>query len=131
MEDFLERREKENSSNPFMPNIYMHFLDEEDNIIIEMEFKDIQFGEYGPLQMGRTDRYKLILRNPDGPDELFDLVNDPRETTNIIDDPAVKPVVEELRRHIRKFYDRFYSQGKQGLLGPALRRCNETEAWRT
>lgn len=94
------------------------------------KFKRIQFGEYGPLRMARTERYKLILRNPEGPHALFDLSNDPREVRNLFDLPAYAPVVDELRQEIASFFNRYSLPQHSGLLGPALRRCNTTEAWR-
>ena len=93
-------------------------------------FKEIQFGEYGPLQMARTDHYKLILRNPDGPHGLFDLLADPREAINLYGLPEYAAVVESLRQSIREFFGRYSVPQNSGLLGPALRRCNTTEAWR-
>jgi arylsulfatase A-like enzyme len=51
-----------------------------------------------------TDRYKLIRF--DGPDldawELFDLQEDPRELRDVYDDPARRPVVDELKRELER-----------------------------
>jgi N-acetylglucosamine-6-sulfatase len=46
----------------------------------------------------RTDRYKLIhwVQHPDE-GELYDLVDDPYETQNLIDDPAFTTVLTDLR----------------------------------
>ena len=33
--------------------------------------------EYGPTRMIRTHRWKYVHRYPDGPNELYDLANDP------------------------------------------------------
>jgi len=55
----------------------------------------------GELRMWRTDRWKLVrdFRNP-YLDELYDLVNDPGETNNEIDNPKHRKVVNELHKKI-------------------------------
>ncbi|MEM8747770.1 MAG: sulfatase/phosphatase domain-containing protein, partial [Actinomycetota bacterium] len=68
----------------------------------------------------RTDAHKLICYYNDGLDqlgaigepapiewELFDLVADPLETTNVIDDPAREPVVAELRTELSRLQSEF------------------------
>ncbi|MEM9746535.1 MAG: sulfatase [Actinomycetota bacterium] len=68
----------------------------------------------------RTDTHKLICYYNDGLDqlgaigepapiewELFDLVADPLETTNVIDDPAMAPVVAELRTELARLQSEF------------------------
>jgi len=52
--------------------------------------------EYGPTRMIRTADWKYVRRYPDGPDELYDLVNDPDERHNRVDDAALKPRISEL-----------------------------------
>lgn len=39
--------------------------------------------QFGGIRMVRTPRFKLIARR-DGPDELYDLVADPGERTNLV-----------------------------------------------
>lgn len=41
------------------------------------------FDEYGPVRMIRYHDFKLVLRYPYGPHELYDLVNDPDEENNL------------------------------------------------
>ena len=44
------------------------------------------FGHYKNAEMSRAERYKLILRNDGkGPNELYDMVADPTERTNQVD----------------------------------------------
>lgn len=92
--------------------------------------KGIQFGEYGTLRMARTDRYKLVRRYPDGPCELFDLRDDPRETTDLFGEPASRPVVEELTRAIDAFFGTHGDPVKNGLNVRDLPPCNPGEVWR-
>ena len=51
--------------------------------------------------MWRTDRWKLVrdFRNPHL-DELYDLKEDPDETTNQINNPAHKKLVQKLHERI-------------------------------
>lgn len=58
---------------------------------------------YGPHKVARhygtrTDRFKLINYYQLGEWELFDLKNDPREKTNLIDDPAYASVKAKMER---------------------------------
>jgi arylsulfatase A-like enzyme len=50
-----------------------------------------------PAAMARTATHKLLRYGDDGGDAFFDLVADPNELDNRIDDPAGAPVVRELR----------------------------------
>ncbi|WP_298029854.1 sulfatase [uncultured Dysosmobacter sp.] len=43
----------------------------------------VVFDEYGPCRMIRTMEWKLVLRYPDGPNELYDLAGDPGEEKNL------------------------------------------------
>jgi arylsulfatase A-like enzyme len=91
---------------------------------------DRVFGEYGPLRMVRTERYKLIRRFPEGPDELFDLVSDPREARNAIGDIERAPVVADLDDSMTAFFDSHADPRRDGLRASALPRHNSEEAWR-
>ena len=44
----------------------------------------VVFDEYGPNRMIRGERYKLIKRYPYGPNELYDLKEDPGERNNLL-----------------------------------------------
>jgi arylsulfatase A-like enzyme len=100
--------------------------------------KKIQFGEYGPLRMARTDRYKLLIRYPNDPDDaagniilqFFDLKTDPREEVDLSGDVEKQEIIAELAREINRFFGRYEESGKSGLLGRQLPQHNFTEAWR-
>ncbi len=62
------------------------------------------YDEYGPVRMIRTRSYKYIRRYPDGPDEFFDLANDPGEHDNRISDPARQPLIADLRAALDRFF---------------------------
>jgi choline-sulfatase len=90
-----------------------------------------QYGEYGPLRMIRTERYKFLQRNPHGRHELFDLLADPRETMNLYDDTSYAPLIAELTARIDEYFARFEDKKKNGLRAAVLPRHNFTEAWRS
>ncbi|WP_286272873.1 sulfatase family protein [Thalassotalea hakodatensis] len=48
----------------------------------------------------RTKRYKLIDYKRGKKDELFDLKNDPLEQTNLIDDPSMQTIYQELKERL-------------------------------
>lgn len=62
------------------------------------------FDEYGPVRMIRDKRWKLILRYPYGPNELYDLEDDPDEEKNRYDDPKCEALVMELRNRMENWF---------------------------
>lgn len=49
------------------------------------------------------------------PDEFYDLQEDPRETVNRHDDPALKPVVSDLTAELDNFFAKYTVPGHDGL----------------
>jgi arylsulfatase A-like enzyme len=94
------------------------------------DWKQVQFGEYGDLRMARSATHKLIRRHGRGDDQLFDLVADPRETHNVIGDPAHAHVVQELDAQIERRFAPMADSPKSGLRVTELRAHNNVEAWR-
>ena len=70
--------------------------------------------EYGPTRMVRTQRWKYVHRYPDGPNELYDLVNDPLETRNLVDDPAYTGRISELRADLETWYETYVDPRMDG-----------------
>ena len=101
-----------------------------DNSAAVPDWRREQYGEYGPLRMIRTERYKLILRYPDGAHELFDLIADPREVLNLYQDPQYEPLIEQLAAKIETYFGRYEDPIKRGLNARQLPRHNFSEAWR-
>ncbi len=95
------------------------------------DWRTIQFGEYGALRTARTERFKLLLRNGFGDDELFDLAADPRETLNLCRHPDYKQIVEELTAQISAYFERYEEPQARGTLAADLPQTNFTEAWRS
>ncbi len=63
--------------------------------------------EYGPTRMIRARTWKYVHRYLDGPNELYNLANDPFETRNLVDSPDRQTLVAELRTELETWYDRY------------------------
>ncbi len=64
-------------------------------------------GEYTYTQrMLVTERHKYVFNGFDF-DECYDLVEDPDELFNRVDDPACRPVVDDMRARLYELMDRF------------------------
>ena len=62
------------------------------------------YDEYGSVRMVRTRGWKLVRRYPDGPDELYDLVNDPSERNNRVLDPTQVARIRELESRLETWF---------------------------
>lgn len=89
--------------------------------------------EFGNARMARNDRYKLIKRYPYAgvcfPDELYDLKEDPRETRNCHDKPALKPVIEQLSAELDTFFAKYTVPGHSGLDLEHQPECTPASPW--
>ena len=70
--------------------------------------------EYGPTRMIRTRTWKYVHRYPDGPDELYNLANDPFEKLNLVDLPEYDERISELRAELEDWYDRYVDPRMDG-----------------
>ena len=92
------------------------------------------YDEYGETRMVRTRVWKYVQRAPDGPNELWDLVKDPGERRNLIDDPGHAERIDDMRvlleqwfvRHVVPEIDgRKFDVTGLGQLRPVLGRYND------
>jgi len=65
------------------------------------------YHELENTRMIRTGRWKLTVRHPDGPDELYDMDNDPEEAHDLIHSPEQEAVKKELRQKLERFFATF------------------------
>ena len=70
--------------------------------------------EYGPTRMIRTKSLKYIHRYPDGPNEFYDLGNDPNETVNAIDDIAFRSIIRHMAKQLQEWFDRYVEPERDG-----------------
>ncbi len=73
------------------------------------------YDEYGNTRMIRTSQSKYVMRHPDGPNEFWDLVNDPDERTNLVDDPAQATRIRDMRRRLDAWFVAHVDPGLDGL----------------
>ncbi len=73
------------------------------------------YDEYGPARMIRTEEWKYVHRYPDGPHDLFDLVNDPDERANLASDPTYTQRAWDLKAHMDEWFDRYVEADTDGL----------------
>ncbi len=64
------------------------------------------YAESGDAAMSRDKRYKVVLR-PNGPNELYDNVADPREAVNQYDNPRFITIRDEMAREIEAWRKAF------------------------
>ncbi|MGM0492596.1 MAG: sulfatase-like hydrolase/transferase [Armatimonadota bacterium] len=75
----------------------------------------VVFDEYGPTRMIRSREWKYVRRYPFGPNELYDLANDPEERTNLVDDPEQTDRVAELRGRMERWFEGYVDPEVDGV----------------
>jgi len=66
--------------------------------------------------MIRTASKKYVHRYPSGPNEFWDLDNDPEETINQIDNPAFYQDISELRSQMEEWFGLYTEPERDGSL---------------
>ncbi|MGC0251857.1 sulfatase-like hydrolase/transferase [Pseudactinotalea sp. Z1748] len=64
----------------------------------------VVFDEYGPVRMIRTRSHKYVHRYPHGPHELYDLIADPGERSNMIGSPGAGALSEGLHDQLNAWF---------------------------
>jgi arylsulfatase A-like enzyme len=78
----------------------------------------VVYDEYGPVRMIRTREWKYVHRYPYGPNELYDLANDPGEEKNLVDGEEHADRVKELRDGLEEWFLRYADPVKDGARLP-------------
>jgi arylsulfatase A-like enzyme len=71
------------------------------------EWPDAVYGEYGRARMIRTRQWKYIHRADGGPHELYDLVKDPEETTNLAEVADYREQRIAMRERLRGWFEQY------------------------
>ncbi len=64
----------------------------------------VVYDEYGPVRMIRTREFKYVHRYPHGPHELYELLADPGERTNLMHDAVPHPALPGLRGRLAGWF---------------------------
>ena len=78
----------------------------------------VVYDEYGPVRMIRTQEWKYVHRYPYGPHELYRLPGDPGERRNLVDEQSSRPVVEEMRGRLARWFARYVDPAMDGVRCP-------------
>jgi len=70
-------------------------------------WEEIVFHEYGEVRAVQTPDWKLVLRHPDGPDELYRIGEDPGEWVNLTGSDEGADAEAELRGRLAEFFARY------------------------
>jgi len=73
------------------------------------------YDEYGYCRMIRTKDWKYVHRYPDGPNELYDLVNDADERKTLVDDPTQAQRIKDLRDQMEAWFKEYVIPDKDGI----------------
>jgi hypothetical protein len=68
--------------------------------------------------MIRSPRWKYVHRYPYGPHELYDLVDDPDERRNLVDETASWTVIKELKAQLDEWFVRYADPARDGSREP-------------
>jgi arylsulfatase A-like enzyme len=72
-----------------------------DQLPKKQPWRNLVFAHFRNTEMARDTRYKLVLRNEGkGPNELFDVANDPRERVNQYENPQFVTVRDRLGKEL-------------------------------
>ncbi|HEY8744770.1 MAG TPA: sulfatase-like hydrolase/transferase [Chloroflexota bacterium] len=97
------------------------------------DWRNEQFCEYGNARMLRTERYKLVRHYAPHagvyPDELYDLVDDPRESRNRISDPALTATISSLDARLEDHFARYEQPERSAKNILSQPQCNRVEPW--
>jgi arylsulfatase A-like enzyme len=73
----------------------------------EIKWDNVIYHEFENTRMVRTERYKLTIRHPYGPDELYDMQKDPGERENLIHVEGYGDVRRDLTKKLRAFFSKY------------------------
>jgi arylsulfatase A-like enzyme len=80
----------------------------------QIEWDNLIYYEFENCRMIRRLDWKYTRRFPAGPDELYDLKNDPGERKNLTDDSEYDEIQKHLYKQLSDFFD-YYADPKYDL----------------
>ena len=94
----------------------------------------VVYDEYGPVRMIRDMQYKYVQRYPDGPNEFYDLVNDPDEIHNLIAHEAHQEAIRHYSQQLNEWFCQYVNPSIDGSRLPVngfgqLDSCTKEDAF--
>ena len=89
----------------------------------------VVYDEYGPVRMIRTRDWKYVYRHSHGPHELYDLVNDPVERTNLVDELSEKGRIGEMKAMMDEWFAQYVDPVRDGLAQEGTLHGQTTRVW--
>lgn len=100
--DYLGLKDRQTADPPSPGRSYAPVLRGE-----RTAWENVTYFDFENVRSIRTDRWKLITRFPNGPNEFYDLSADPGERTNLIDRADHADRRRELRQRLDAFFARY------------------------
>jgi len=91
----------------FLPALRGEPLEGRESVVI--------YDEYGPVRMIRTGEWKYVVRHSHGPHELYDMVEDPDERTNLAGEGDQQARIEALKATMDAWFARYVDPRRDGL----------------
>jgi arylsulfatase A-like enzyme len=83
-----------------------------------IDWENVVFYEMETCRAVRSQDWKLVLRHPQGPHELYDMQHDPQERFNLYGQPGLEAVQHDLQTRLESFFERYadpqYDLWKEG-----------------
>ena len=76
--------------------------------------------EYGPNRMIRGRRFKYVARYPYGPNELYDLQEDPNETKNLLKEGKFEKLEQNMRLRLESWFMKYVNPEIDGAKEPVF-----------
>lgn len=73
----------------------------------EIAWDNVVFYEMETCRAVRADDWKLVVRHPDGPHELYDMKSDPRERFNLFGQPGMDTRRAEMQGKLEAFFNQY------------------------
>jgi arylsulfatase A-like enzyme len=73
----------------------------------QIAWEDVVFYEMESCRAVRSKDWKLVLRHPQGPHELYDMQHDPQERFNLYGQPDLESVRHDLQMRLESFFERY------------------------
>lgn len=91
-----------------------------DGIKQENDNAIVVYDEYGPVRMIRSERYKYVHRYPFGPNELYDLEQDPSEDKNLFEDEDYRHILINMKKNLDNWFLKYVDTRIDGAKEPVF-----------